>query len=388
MNPTTPSSSASFPDKDRDSIAVAVSGGADSLYTLIALREQGFQTIALHGIFLRPENGQAADAAGAMRERLASACAHLGVPLHMADLAEAFSERVIRPFVHGYALGLTPNPCAQCNARVKFGLLLEAALALGASRLATGHYARLEEGSAHASPALFQGRDPLKDQSYFLSLVPLQALIRAVFPLGETTKSEVLAALAAHGLTPPQPGESQEVCFVPGDEYREFIPRMAERFGIALSGPGPMLLRDGRKVGTHKGLWQYTEGQRKGLGVGWKEPLHVLGKEGETNVLRLGARDEMRHTGIVCTDVNLLLPPEYWPETVLVKTRYREKPREASARLAPSEEGGSQELRIQFACPENAVAAGQIAAVYLPDPQGDAARGTLRLVAGGVISFP
>jgi tRNA-specific 2-thiouridylase len=234
------------------------------------------------------------------------------------------------------------------------------------------------------SPALLQGRDPGKDQSYFLALTPLKALAKALFPLGESTKADVLAALAMHGLNVPQPGESQEVCFVPGDEYREFIPRMAARFNIPLSGPGPMLLRDGRRIGTHKGLWQYTEGQRKGLGVGWKEPLHVLGKEQAGNILRLGAKDDLRLDAVICNDVNILLPPDCWPETVLVKTRYREQPRTAEARLVPAGDSfGGQRLHICFARPETAVAPGQIAAVYVPDREGGTA---LRLAAGGVIA--
>jgi tRNA-specific 2-thiouridylase len=360
------------------------------------LCKQGFRVFGLHGIFLRPEDKQddeqAAHTAAGMRERLAYACARIGAPLHTVDLTESFSDLVIRPFVHSYALGLTPNPCALCNARVKFGLLLDAALSLGAERLATGHYARIEERSGLFPPALFQGRDPGKDQSYFLALTPQNALAKALFPLGDATKAEVLAALAECGLSAPQPGESQEVCFVPGDEYREFIPRMAARFGIALSGPGPMLLRDGRRVGTHKGLWQYTEGQRKGLGVGWKAPLHVLGKERADNILRLGAKHDLCLDGIICDDVNVLLPPACWPETVLVKTRYREQLRQAKARFAPAADGsGRQEMHIRFAEPENAVAPGQIAAVYLPghaSEQKDGASGEpggLRLAAGGII---
>jgi tRNA-specific 2-thiouridylase len=366
-------------------VAVAVSGGADSLYSLLNLRKQGFRVFALHGIFLRPEDERTAQAAAGMRERLAEACDRIGVVLHRLDLAERFSELVIRPFVQSYALGLTPNPCALCNARIKFGLLLDAALALGADRLATGHYARLEileDGPDPFSPALLQGRDPGKDQSYFLALTPLKALAKALFPLGDSTKADVLAALTEHDLPPPQPGESQEVCFVPGDEYREFIPPMAARFNIPLSGPGPMLLRDGRRIGTHKGLWQYTEGQRKGLGVGWTEPLHVLGKEHAGNILRLGAKDDLRLDTIICNDVNILLPPDCWPETVLVKTRYREQPRPAKARLVPAEDGsGGQMLHICFARPEHAVAPGQIAAVYVPGREG-----ALRLAAGGVIA--
>lgn len=375
-------------------VAVAVSGGADSLYSLMRLQEAGCRLFALHGIFLEPSEPEAETRAVAMRERLATACRSLGIALHVRDLSAAFSRLVVRPFVQSYADGHTPNPCALCNARIKFGLLREDARSLGADLLATGHYARLDHGPADAAvgagpesvfPALYQGADRDKDQSYFLALTPAAALASAVFPLQSTRKTEVLAALARRGIVPPQPGESQEVCFVPGDEYREFVPRMAERWGIALGGPGPALLRDGRRVGGHNGLWRYTEGQRRGLGIGWKEPLHVLGKEKEGNILRLGVRAEMAVAGCLCEEVNVLLPVEFWPETVLVKTRYRERPRRATAALLPGR-AGEPVLRIAFADPETTVAPGQVAAVYVPGTGHDAENAPLRLAAGGVIT--
>ena len=380
-------------DLRNKTIAVALSGGADSLYSLISLLERGREAFGLHGIFLTPDNEAQAQAALDMRERLAASCERLGAPLHVADLREDFTRLVIRPFVEAYAQGLTPNPCAHCNAAIKFGLLQDAALALGAGRLATGHYAAL---SPSPSIALYQGEDAAKDQSYFLGLVPVERLGRALFPLEAARKSDVLASLRERGVEPPQPGESQEVCFIPGDEYRDFVPRMAERFGIRLPGPGPMLLADGTKVAAHQGLWRYTEGQRKGLGVGWKEPLYVIGKERSGDVLRLGPRPELHASGCECDPVNYLLPFDCWPKTVLVKTRYRERPKAA---IAERMEGGG--LRIRFAEADSAVAAGQIAAVYVPgsdaiadggldgggpEEAGMGENGPLRLVAGGVIT--
>lgn len=388
---------------DAPCIAVAVSGGADSLYSLIRLREEGARVLALHGLFLPPGPKEAEAAARAMREKLAGICRGLGICLHIVDLREAFLQQVIRPFVQSYAEGGTPNPCALCNARIKFGLLLEAARSLGAHRLATGHYAALHPAPARAGgsgegergdafPALFQGADQGKDQSYFLALVRGRALASALFPLAEISKNDVLAALARQGITPPQPGESQEICFIPGNDYRNVLPAMAKRLGIALPGPGPMLLRDGTRVGTHAGLWQYTEGQRKGLGVGWKEALHVLGKERPGNVLRLGGRQEMGAAGCLCGDLNVLLPQADWPDEVLVKTRYRERPEKARAVFLQNggQEGGTPVLELRFAgpgspeTPESPAAPGQVAAVYVPWPDATG-RIRLRLAAGGVI---
>ena len=385
----------------QDSIAVAVSGGADSLFSMLHLREQGRKVLALHGIFFKAPCREMEEKKEQVRMRLAESCLSLGIPLTVVDLSEAFEEQVIRPFVEEYARGRTPNPCSLCNARVKFGLLLDAAHGLGASRLATGHYARIVRGPSLGlgqGCALMQGEDALKDQSYFLALVPRERLEQAEFPLGETRKKDVLEALDQHGLAVPQPGESQEVCFIPDDEYRKFLPRMAEKLGIRLPGPGAMRLRDGRQVGTHQGLWRYTEGQRRGLGVAWKEPLHVLAKEQEGNILRLGPRSEMQIHEIICNNVNLLLSPQLWPEHVWVKTRYREKPKPASISLIHGTGDALPSMHIRFHDRENSAAPGQVAAVYISAEEiarenfrptgtekGISPNGGLLVAAGGVI---
>lgn len=373
-------------------VAVALSGGADSLYSLLDLRERGYEVLALHGIFLTAENVKADAAALAARERLAGICAGLGLTLHVVDLREAFMRMVITPFVRGYGYGLTPNPCALCNASVKFGLLQDEALRLGASHMATGHYASLSfcapgrDGREDHLPALCQGADPAKDQSYFLGLVPRERFGRALFPLGAACKKDVLASLERRGITVPQPGESQDVCFIPDDDYRAFVPRMAARLGLTLPGPGPVLLADGTRLGVHQGLWRYTEGQRKGLGIAWKEPLYVIEKERKGEVLRLGPKVELLAAGCECDEVNYLLPFDCWPQSVLVKTRYREQPQKAVAE--PMQNGG---LRIRFVSAGSAVAAGQIAALYAGfAPEGERGEScdkeSLRLLAGGVIS--
>ncbi len=382
-----------------NSVAVAVSGGADSLYTLLSLHEAGVPVMAVHGIFgqyLEPwlagkelgERGKGhnprADAVCLALEHL---CDNLGIPLHFIDCAEEFLATVIRPFVELYAKGHTPNPCSLCNAEIKLGILREKAHALGASYLATGHYVRLRQTEG-TNAALLQGIDINKDQSYFLALVPSHALACSRFPLGGLCKSEVVATLAQRGLQPPQPDESQEVCFIPQDEYRTFLPRAAHRFGIPLSSGGPMQLEDGTRIGTHKGLWQYTEGQRKGLGVGWKEPLYVLAKECEGNILRLGQRNSLRTAGCVAGAVNILLPPAQWPAECYVKTRYREQPKRATVVLHHFPPCDSlTKLHVSFAENDAAIAAGQVAAVYIPvvgEYESDG-RPVLQLVAGGII---
>ena len=290
-------------------LAVAVSGGVDSLCALLRLREQGHDVLALHGLFLpdaassglrpAPEGPRLLTAAEALAtplppasrqavEGLQTACGQLGIPLHVADMRAVFDREVVTPFVRAYARGRTPNPCALCNRAIKFGALLDAALSLGADRIATGHYARLLDGPA--GPVLAAADDLAKDQSYFLSLVPRERLRRAVFPLARQDQAASIAQVKDAGLAVPVPQESQEICFIPAgeDAYRAFLERRRQAEGLSLPGSGPVLLEeadsDGRPVlrplARHEGLWRYTEGQRRGLGIAHSEPLYVLRKQG------------------------------------------------------------------------------------------------------------
>ena len=328
-------------------MAVAVSGGSDSLLSLALLHRAGHDVVAIHAHFLPPDAGQRALAAA-----IAAQCTLLGVPFTAVDLSAAFHERVMAPFARAYAAGLTPNPCAACNRQMKFGLLLEKALALGADRLATGHYARLEHLAA--GPVLYRGDDASRDQSYFLSLVPPDALARATFPMAHRHKVDNAAALAGLGLAPPLPRESREICFVPNDDYRTFL---AES-GLPLSGPGPIVLADGRQVGRHQGLWRHTVGQRRGLGVAYSEPLYVLAKDAAANALVVGTKPELLATTGRTAPANFLTAPERWPEKVLVQTCYRMRPRPATVSLTT--DGG---LDIRFFAPVARPTPGQVAAV-------------------------
>ena len=336
-------------------LAVAVSGGMDSLLALALAREAGHEVLALHAHFLVPDERQ---------RRLASAldalCRGMDVPFAAVDLSGPFRERVIEPFVAAYASGLTPNPCAGCNRDMKFGLLYEQASRLGAQRLATGHYARTGTG-------LLRGADPAKDQSYFLTLTPPEALSRAVFPLGEWRKADVPAALAARGLAPPLPSESQEVCFIPGDDYRAFLTAQA----VELPGEGPILLPDGREIGRHQGLWRYTIGQRKGIAVAWSEPLYVLDKCTAGNSLVVGPKNWLDSSGCRVRGVNFLVPPDEWPESILAQTCYRQRPKAANAIVS------GHGMELSFAAPVPRPTPGQVAAVFSPDG---------RALAGGIIA--
>ena len=381
-------------------VAVAVSGGVDSLCALVMLQQAGHNVLALHGLFL-PE-AELAPPPG-----LEEACASLGIPLHIADLRPVFQREVLVPFAAAYAEGRTPNPCALCNRAVKFGALLDAAQDLGAHKLATGHYARLvsapkEEGAtwentaaqrhdanmAHL-PLLAAAHDTAKDQSYFLSLVPRARLAQAWFPLADQDKTRTREIVTLAGLNVPLPHESQDICFAPAsgassaqdgagssaEAYRPFLERHWQAAAIVPPGSGPVFLRnaDGaqREIARHKGLWRYTEGQRKGLGIAHSEPLYVLAKDGPANALVVGPRALLGVSRCVTALANVSLAPQYWPEETLVRLRHRQKP--APAKVTLNADGL---LEIEFATPQFPSAPGQVAAVY--DASG-------RVLAAGIV---
>lgn len=342
-------------------VAAALSGGMDSLLALALLREAGHEVLAVHAHFLPPRDQELR-----VTEGLARVCRDLGFPFYALDLSREFERLVIAPFIEAYAKGETPNPCAHCNRHMKFGLLQDRALELGAKYLATGHYANLER-SPDGRVRLARGDDPAKDQSYFLTLVPRKRLEKAMFPLGAWKKADVPAALAARGMAPPLPRPSLEVCFIPGNEYREFL---AQR-GARLSGPGPIRLADGTALGRHQGLWRHTIGQRKGLGVAYKEPLYVLGKDMRAGALVVGPKEELLARSCEAGEINLLVPPEDWPGELLAQTCYRQRPRPVRAALRDGL------LCLDFDDPLPRPTPGQVAALF--DSVGKACAGGLIL---------
>ena len=338
-------------------IAVAVSGGTDSLYALLALKDQGHDIFALHAHFLEPSL-EREQAIGAM-------CAGLNIPFHAVDVHKEFEACVVQPFMDEYIEGRTPNPCALCNSRMKFGALLREAQALGADMMATGHYAVLEDHPDYGR-VLSKGHDPKKDQSYFLSLVAREDLAKAVFPLGKKCKADIKAELAERGIAPAFPSESQEICFVPDDDYRAFLIDRGAKLGTG----GNMELADGTVVGKHHGLWQYTEGQRRGLGVAWKKPLYVIRKDIKQNVLIVGTKAELLSSSCTVEQFNYLVDKSLWGSELYVRTRYRQRPIAASL----SEKNG--QLVVTYDEPQSPPANGQVCCVYDKD---------LHVLGGGII---
>ncbi len=357
-------------------IAVAVSGGVDSLYALVSLKEKGEHDImAVHGLFLPHPEGTASENTSLLP--LQSLCKKLDIPLHVLDMREQFDTLVIEPFVRAYAQGQTPNPCALCNVSIKFGLLMDAAKSLGAHKLATGHYATLCQSNAMEKDQATQNPNPFssilakaldgqKDQSYFLSLVPQEKLKNALFPLAHTQKKDNVAHIEQRGIAVPIAKESQEICFVPADAYRPFLQEQAQKKHIQLGAEGPMLWQDDAgnelKVGKHAGLWQYTEGQRRGLGIAWKEPLYVCAKNAARNALMVGEKHKALLHGCVAGHINWLIPSQELPSACLVRVRYRQK--ETLAKVSLQGHGKEMRLHIEFAVAQSPTAPGQIAAIY------------------------
>lgn len=346
-------------------IAVAMSGGVDSLRTATLLKEGGHEVFGLH-MRLLPSSRQGLWNAGEeiqkREENLHRLCRSVDLPLMVLDLREAFEAIVIRPFVESYRQGLTPNPCIWCNPTIKFGRLMEEAGRLGAEALATGHYARVEPpGSSSGRFRLLRGLDETKDQSYFLYGLTQEQLAFARFPLGEAIKQETLRWAKETGFSASLPGESQEICFIPSGNYGDFLcERMAPSEDGSNLGAGIIRDVEGRILGRHRGLWAYTIGQRRGLRLPSTEPYYVVALEAATNTVRVGRREDLLRQRLTAGNLNWISMDA--PDDLLrcaVRIRYRHTP--AMATLTPSNVG---HIAVQFDEPQRAITPGQAAVFY------------------------
>ncbi len=347
-------------------VVVAMSGGVDSSVAAALLKQQGYDVI---GMMLRlwSEPGKEESNRCCTPDSMALArrvAAKLDIPFYVVDAKEVFHNTVVNYFLDGYARGETPNPCLICNRQIRWTFLLEHALALGTDFMATGHYVRKQTvGSRHH---LLRAVDHSKDQSYVLHVLNQEKLSRALFPVGDYTKPEIRQIAESFGLPTASRHDSQDLCFLAGDDYRNFLQRNAED----MLKPGKITRRNGEVVGEHTGLPNYTIGQRKGLGAGSPVPLYVLGKNAVTNTLIVGTQDELGSSQLVAHDVNWIAGEES-KESFRAEVKIRYTAKEASAEVMPLNDG---RVDVRFDVPQRDITAGQAAVFY----QGD-------LVLGGGI---
>ena len=341
-------------------VAVAMSGGVDSSVAAALLKEQGYEVI---GMMLRlwSEPGKedsnrccTPEAMGLARR----AAALLGIPFYVIDAKSAFQEIVVRSFLDGYAAGTTPNPCLQCNRSIRWTLLLDHAVALGAEKMATGHYARLDR-DVDGRMRLLRAHDRAKDQSYVLHVLGQGQLERALFPVGDYSKAEVRDLAGRFGLPSATRHDSQDLCFLAGGDYRDFLRRRQP----ALFIPGEIVDIGGKVMGRHQGLVNYTIGQRKGLNVGSSLPLYVIRKEMLSNRLIVGGKTDLGNRELAAAAVNWISgSPPSGTFAAQVKTRYTAL--EQPALVTPS--GDGQVTQVTFAEPQRDITPGQ-AAVFLQE---------------------
>lgn len=343
-------------------VIVGVSGGVDSAVAALELVEAGYQVEALFMFNWSEDEAGRCQAADDFDDA-AAVCDALDIPLHRADFSREYKTRVFRYFLDSYAAGRTPNPDVLCNREIKFDAFMQHADRLGADRIATGHYARLEHDGRRTR--LLRGRDPNKDQSYFLSAVPLKALARTLFPLGEIDKTDVRTLARRAGLPVHDKPDSTGVCFIGERDFEGFLREyLSGRAGPVRVSGGAL---DGRVIAEHSGLIYYTIGQRRGLGLGGvagagQGPWYVVAKDLASDTLWVS--QDMRHPALEQTEltagpVHWLIEPPDQPLRCTAQVRYRQVATECEVTSLDA-----HNVHVHFARPPRAIAPGQYVVFY------------------------
>jgi tRNA-specific 2-thiouridylase len=353
----------------RQKVVVAMSGGVDSSVAAALLKQQGYDVT---GMMLRlwSEPGREDSNRCCTPDSMAQArrvAGILDISFYVIDAKEIFRETIVQYFLDGYARGETPNPCLLCNRQIRWTFLLNHALALGADFMATGHYVRKTKDE-NGRIKLLRAVDHSKDQSYVLHVLKQDQLAHALFPVGEYPKPEIRRIAADFGLPTASRADSQDLCFLAGEDYRIFLKRNAAE----ILKPGKIVTTDGRVLGQHDGLANYTIGQRKGLNIASPLPLYVITKQASNNALVVGTLEELGFTELTARDVNWIsgeTPRE--PFRAEVKIRYTAK--EAGALVSPM---AGKQVSVKFDAPVRDVTTGQAAVFY----QGEV------MLGGGIIA--
>ncbi|MCP3924096.1 MAG: tRNA 2-thiouridine(34) synthase MnmA [Desulfobacterales bacterium] len=327
-------------------VIVALSGGIDSLATALYMKDEGYAVSGLH--FLTGYETH-------RRENIIETADQIGIDVDFIDIKKTFEDKVISYFTESFAKGLTPNPCLYCNPEIKFGLILDEALKMGADFLATGHYARIEKKDERYH--LLKGTDTFKDQSYFLSFIKQETLSKIKFPLGSLTKELIKDDMGKRGFKAVTEGESQDVCFINEKDYKTFF----ENRGLIKGSSGNIVNISGEKIGEHGGFHNFTIGQRKGLNCPAKEPYYVTKIDPERNEITVGFKDKAFKNECTLKNVHWINKPDSL-EGIKVALRYKHK--EAESKLIELKDA---RMKIIFKEPQFSVTPGQGAVFYKDD---------------------
>ena len=343
---------------------LGMSGGVDSSVAVYLLQKQGYEVHGVHMLMI-PErytaNLNAVEDAKAVADQY-------GIQFTVLDVREEFEETIIKLFSEEYLKGRTPNPCVYCNRALKFGFFAKKAQELGGDYLSTGHYVRIDDSDKYKKRLLQKAVDAKKDQSYFLSLVNPDILDRCVFPLGEYTKDQVRDIAREIGLKVAEKHESQEICFIPDNDYKNFLKNYLPKGSFK---GGKVYHTDGRCLGNHTGIPNYTIGQRKGLGIALGEPAYVVGMDLKRNRVILGTAEDLMHNQLTASQNNFFVDlPKETPIEIEAKIRYRAKA--SGATLIIHEDNMAEVL---FKESQRAITAGQCVSYF----DGDI------LIGGGII---
>lgn len=342
-------------------VVVAMSGGVDSSVAAALLAGAGYEvvgiTMSLFQSVCQIKNPRNCCSLQAFEDAYEVA-KKIGIPYHALDLKEEFEKEVINYFIEEYIQGKTPNPCIKCNEKIKFGTLLNKAKELEADYVATGHYSQIEYDKDKEYYLLKKGRDLKKDQSYVLFSLQQEQLQHILLPLGRYTKEDIRKKAKELGLSVHNKPESQEICFIPDNNYHNFFQDRG-----TMSRVGPILDKQGKEIGEHKGIYFFTIGQRKGLGKAFGKPLYVIEIDKNKNALIVGEKEDLFRDELIASKVSWISKnPPLRPITVKAKIRYTHK--EATASVAPLSNG---QVKVKFIKPQLSITPGQAVVFYQDD---------------------
>lgn len=331
-------------------VLLGMSGGVDSSVAAIILKEQGYEIIGITMKLYEKENNcsTSTDSDAKM------VCDKLGIQHYTLNFEEEFKKHVIQNFVCEYENARTPNPCVECNKYLKFGLMYKKALELGCNYIATGHYAKIEYAEKFNQYVIKKSDEENKDQTYFLYGIPREALSHILFPLQNLkTKQETRKIAEEYGMNIAHKKDSQEICFIENDDYKSFLKKYIKE------KPGNIVLQNGQILGKHEGLTKYTIGQRKGLGISYKEPLYVVNLDKEKNEVVVGTEKQLYSKDLYANGLNWLVFDKLQEEIkCYAKIRYRAKA--AKAKIIPMED----KIKVEFEEPQRAITKGQSVVFY------------------------